>query len=114
MEGQRSEDLGKSRLCLSTNVHMRCKLALAHSRSESQQVLTTRYTHTLHPILYNSPPLHPSPLPTFAAAIASWLGMPCRATAEEQKTTEPPPVVIMRLTEDRRMLKHELRLRRIT
>lgn len=31
-----------------------------------------------------------APVLTLAAAMASWLGMPCLATAEEQKTMLPP------------------------
>jgi hypothetical protein len=57
---------------------------------------------------------HPPTTPLLAAAIASWFGIPCLATADEQKTIEPPPEVIMRLTDDRRMLKHELRFSLIT
>jgi hypothetical protein len=38
--------------------------------------------------------------PALAAAMASWLGMPCRATAEEHSAMEPPPLVIMRFTAD--------------
>jgi hypothetical protein len=50
---------------------------------------------------------HVPTTPALAAAIASWLGMPCRATAEVQKAMEPPPVRIMRFTAGRRMLKQE-------
>jgi len=53
-------------------------------------------------------------MPAFAAAMASWLGMPCLATAEEQNTIEPPPVVIMLLTVGLRMLKQLYRLTFIT
>ena len=52
--------------------------------------------------------------PALAAAMASWLGMPCRATADVQKAMEPPPVRIMLFTAGRRMLKQEYRLTRIT
>lgn len=58
---------------------------------------------------------HSSPTtPALAAAMASWFGMPWRATAEEQNTIEPPPLVIMRFTDERRMLKQELRLSLMT
>jgi len=43
--------------------------------------------------------------PALAAAMASWLGMPCLATADVQKAMDPPPDFIMALTEGRRMLK---------
>ena len=36
--------------------------------------------------------------PPLAAAMASWLAMPWRATAEEQKAIEPPPPRIICLT----------------
>ena len=49
--------------------------------------------------------------PALAAAMASWLGMPWRATAEEQNAMEPPPGCrIMALTAGRRMLKQLKRL----
>jgi hypothetical protein len=44
--------------------------------------------------------------PAFAAAMASWLGMPWRATAEEQNAIEPPVGCrIIALTDGRRTLK---------
>lgn len=53
----------------------------------------------------NSPPLFSPMMPALAAAMASWLGMPCFATADEQNTMEPPPVVIMLFTVGFKMLK---------
>ncbi len=50
--------------------------------------------------------LHPPWMPALAAAMASWLGMPCLATAEEQNTMEPPPVPIIFLTADLVNCKH--------
>lgn len=48
--------------------------------------------------------------------MASWFGMPWRATAEVQKAMEPPPLllVIMRLTEDLSTWKQLLRFSRNT
>jgi hypothetical protein len=40
----------------------------------------------------------PPTTPALAAAMASWLGTPCLATAELHSTMLPPPVVIMRFT----------------
>lgn len=56
-----------------------------------------------------------SPAGTLAAAMASWLGMPCLATAEEQKTTLPPGPFsrrIMTLAAARSTPKEDSRLMR--
>mmetsp|Transcript_38071 Transcript_38071/g.68297 ORF Transcript_38071/g.68297 Transcript_38071/m.68297 type:complete len:220 (-) Transcript_38071:73-732(-) len=42
--------------------------------------------------------------------MASWFIRPCRATAEEQKTMEPPPDFIIALAEGRSTLKQDTRL----
>mmetsp|Transcript_16535 Transcript_16535/g.35769 ORF Transcript_16535/g.35769 Transcript_16535/m.35769 type:complete len:226 (-) Transcript_16535:174-851(-) len=52
--------------------------------------------------------------PALAAAMASWLGMPCLATADEQNTMEPPPLPIMRFTEERSTLKQDVRFSLMT
>lgn len=51
---------------------------------------------------------------TLAAAIASWLGIPCRATADVQNAMLPPPLFIIALTVGLSTLKQLIRFRRTT
>lgn len=83
-----------------------------HPRVHGPSSLTHTHALPLSPLSSSSPPRSPF-TPALAAAMASWFGMPCRATADEHSAMLPPPGWrIMALTAGRSTLKALNRLMR--